>query len=58
MAEFEKQAGISAVRHEELLLATASTFEPGDLTDYGSSLVSAVVNRIKTNTNLRNAVNA
>ena len=45
MIEFERIAGIECSRHVEQLLATAQTFGPNDLTEYGFSLVHAVVNR-------------
>ncbi len=57
MVEFEKQAGFSSDRHADMLFATADTFEPADLTEYGTSLVNAVVRRTKLNRELRNAVN-
>jgi hypothetical protein len=57
MVEFEKQAGLRSDRHADLLFATAATFEPGDLTEYGKKLVSAVVRRSKFNRDLGNAVN-
>lgn len=56
MVEFQQQAGINSDRHTDLLFATADTFTPGDLTEYGASLVAAVVRRTRLNNNLRNAV--
>jgi len=56
MVEFQQQAGINSDRHADLLFATADTFTPGDLTEYGASLVAAVVKRTRLNNNLGNAV--
>ncbi|MGE3680998.1 MAG: HEXXH motif-containing putative peptide modification protein [Bdellovibrionales bacterium] len=56
MVEFERQAGINSDRHADILFATADTFAPGDLTDYGGRLVETVVRRTRLNKNLRNAV--
>ena len=57
MVEFERQAGLNSSRHADLLFATADTFTAGDLTDYGASLVDAVVKRTKLNRALGNVVN-
>ena len=56
MVEFERSAGLPSAHHAELLLATAETFEPNDLTEYGHRLANAVVNRIRASVELRNVV--
>lgn len=57
MVEFERAAGLSSSHHVDLLMATAETFEPNDLTEYGQRLVRAVETRIKAGVEIRNAVN-
>jgi hypothetical protein len=57
MVEFEQQASISSDRHADLLFATAETFTPGDLTEYGAKLVATVVRRTRSNKQLKSAVN-
>lgn len=56
MVEFEHVVGIDPSRHVEQLLATADTFGPNDLTDFGMNLVNAVVKRTLATINLKVAV--
>lgn len=43
MVEFEIRAGLPAMRHRELLIATAESFKTGELTDFGKRLVDVVL---------------
>lgn len=57
MVEFEQQASLSSDRHADLLYATAETFTPGDLTEYGAKLVAAIVGRTRSKKHFKSAVN-